>query len=529
LSVFQWTGLDNADLGNGGNWFDTDEPGQTQTPGVGDVAIIQNGQGLTGTLNVGVLDIVSDSATTSISITGSSTQVTAASVGIDYGFTLDTGATLQAGALAIGGDGTAVTVQNNAILDDSAGLNDMLTIGDGSESASLLLTKGGIMYYTSSGASGTLNLGGVSNSTATMTVSAGGYFGSTLSGLNIGAAAGSSGLVDVTGAGSQFLVDNYGATVIGDDGVLGGSAQGTVEVTAGGYASLSSDYGVFIGTSGGMAKVVVSGADSAIEEGPNLEIGASESNIAGEVLVQSGGEFDAATDTYLNNGTISVTGANSVYTSRFLVMDAGTIVKVTTGGLVHVADVTEFGGEISLAAGSLIVRGTIYMDSGSEIIGAGTVTATTIENSANIIAGGGTLVVNGPILGSGYERIGSGAVLQLNGGVGSAQNVVFDSGANKLVLGEVADFGGHILDFAAGDAIDILGKAATKVSYSGGTLTIDNGTTLVAKLKITGSYTTANFKLTSDNHNGSLISYAASAAERPIGEPIYQVPIAHFL
>jgi hypothetical protein len=112
--------------------------------------------------------------------------------------------------------------------------------------------------------------------------------------------------------------------------------------------------------------------------------------------------------------------------------------------------------------------------------------------------------------------------------VGSAQTVVFDSGANTLALGEAADFTGHIADFATGDAIDILGKAATKLSYASGTLTVDNGSTLVAKLKFTGSYTTANFKLTSDNHSGSLISFESSAA-RPIGEPLSPMPIAHVL
>jgi len=47
------------------------------------------------------------------------------------------------------------------------------------------------------------------------------------------------------------------------------------------------------------------------------------------------------------------------------------------------------------------------------------------------------------------------------------------------------------------------------------------------RIKVTGSYTTANFKLTSDGLSGSLISYAASAAH-PIGEPFSPiVPQVH--
>jgi len=525
LSVYQWIGSNNADLGNGGNWLDTTEPGMGQPPGPNDVAIIQNGQGLFGTLNVAGLDIVSYSATTSISITGSSTQVTAASVGLGLGFTLDTGAYLQAGTLGIDGDGTAVTVQNNALLYDLAGENDVLTIGASTGSANLLLTKGGTFYYSSQDASGTLNLAGVSNSTATITVNAGGYFASTLSGVNIGAAAGSTGVLNVTGADSQFLVDNYGYTTIGDFGELGGSAQGTVSVTGGAYASLSSDGEVDIGTSAGMAKVLVSGANSAIEAGPYVEIGINGSNVAGEILVQTGGEFDTATDALLNNGTISVTGANSVFTGRILEADSGTTMQISTGGLIHVAD-ADLAGLVKLSAGSLNVRESLTMYGGSQINGTGTVTAATIANAGLIVANGGTLAVNGSITGTGASHILSGAVLQLGGAVVGSQTIVFESGANELVLGDAGAVSGHITDFAAGDVIDLLGDAANKLSYTTGALTVSNGTTLVAKLEIKGSYTLANFKLTSDGNNGSLITYVTTDT-RPIADPLPIMP--HFI
>ena len=184
------------------------------------------GRALYGTLDVAGLDLVQASGAPTLSITGSSTQVTAASVGIGGGFTLDTGAYLQAGALGIDGGGTAVTVQNNATLYDEAGQNDVLTLGASAGNASLLVTRGGEVFYAEIAASGTLSVGGVSNSVASLTVSAGGYFASSLSSVNIGAVSGATGQLDVTGAGSQFIVDNYGYTTIGDYGELGGSAQG---------------------------------------------------------------------------------------------------------------------------------------------------------------------------------------------------------------------------------------------------------------------------------------------------------------
>ena len=512
--VYQWTGSNNADLGSAGNWVNITSPGMVATPGPTDVAIIQSGQGLYGVLDVDALDIVQASGAPTISITGSSTQVTAASVGIGYGFTLDTGAYLQAGNLGIDGDGTAVIVENNAYLYDSGtSLNDNLTIGAGAGNASVLVTKGGSFAYSSNEATGTLNLGGTLNSTATLTISTGGYFSAELSGINIGAASGSTGILNVTGAGSQFLVDNYGYTTIGDFGELGGSAQGTVSVTNGGYASLSSYGEVDIGTSAGMAKIIVSGANSAVEAGPYVEIGEYQTNIAGEILVQSGGEFDAATDTYLNHGTISVTGANSLFTGRILSVDNGSSVQAGTGGFIHVADI-ELAGTLKLTVGSVNARAGCYLYGGSEVTGTGTITASTIGNAGLFSASGGTLVVGGSITGTGTSQIQSGATLQFLGSVVSSQTIKFEQGANTLDLNNAGAVAAHIADFGAGDAIDLLGSAATTLSYARGVLTIDNGTTKVAKLAVKGHYTTANFKLASDGHGGSLITYAAT---NPIG------------
>ena len=527
MSVYQWTGSNASDLGSGGNWVDTTDPSTGQPPGPNDVAIIEVGEGLYGTLNVAALDLVEASGAPTLSITGSSTQVTAASVGIGGGFTLDTGAYLQAGTLGIDGDGTAVVVQNNALLYDAAGENDVLTIGASSGNASLLVTRGGTAYYDSQAASGTLSVGGASGSTATLTVSAGGYFASTLSSVNVGAVSGATGLVNVNGAGSQLIVDNYGYTTIGDYGELGGSAQGTVSVTSGGYASLSSDGEVDIGTSAGLAKILVSGANSAVEAGPFVEIGQYGTNIAGEILVQTGGEFDTATDALLNNGTISVSGANSLFTGRILAQDNGTTVQVSTGGLIHVADF-ETAGVVKLSAGTVNVRADLSMYGGSEVIGTGTITAATIANAGLIVANGGTLVVGGSITGTGSSHINSGATLQLLGAAAASQTIVFETGANRLSLADVAGLAAHILDFATSDTIDLLSSVATTLSYANGALTVDKGTTQIAKLAIKGSYTTANFKLASDGHGGSLISYVATGASepRPIGAPILP---AHFL
>ncbi|WP_174300689.1 hypothetical protein [Caulobacter sp. S45] len=487
MSVYQWTGSSNADLGNEGNWVNTSNPGTVGTPGLSDVAVIQVGEGLYGVIDVDALDIVQASGAPTISITGSSTQVTAASVGIGYGFTLDDGAYLQAGDLGIDGDGTSVIVQNNAYLFDSASAeNDVLTIGAGSGNASVLVTKGGSFAYDSNEATGTLNVGGTTNSVATLEVSADGYFSSELSSLNIGAAAGSTGYLEVTGPGSQFLVDNYGYTTIGDFGELGGSAQGTVSVTNGAYASLSSDGEVDIGTSAGMARVLVSGANSAVEAGPYTEIGEYGTNIAGEILVQAGGEFDNATDVYLNNGTISVTGANSLFTARILSVDNGSILKVTTGGLIHVADV-QLAGELSLAAGSVDARAGFYMYGGSEVVGYGAITATDLGNAGRIFASNGILTVSALITGTGGETINAGATLELDGDVVATQTVTFNGAKSKLALDSKTSFAGRITKFVSGDALVDNGAVVTSTSETlagtlsgSGALDVDAGTLMLS-------------------------------------------------
>ncbi len=512
MSVYQWAGSSNADLGNESDWVNISNPGTVGTPGTSDVAIIQVGQGLYGVIDVDALDIVQASGAPTISIAGSSTQVTAASVGIGYGFTLDTGAYLQAGNLGIDGGGTAVIVENNAYLyDTGTSLNDNLTIGAGAGNASVLVTKGGSFSYDSNGETGTLNLGGTPNSVATLTISAGGYFSSELSEFNVGAAAGASGYVTITGPGSQFLMDNYGYTTIGDFGQRGGSAQGTVVVSNGGYASFDSYGAVDIGTSAGLAKVLVTGANSAIQAGPVVEIGEYQTNIAGEVLVQAGGEFDTLTDMYVNNGTLAVTGANSLYSGRILSADKGSMIQITNGGFVHVTDV-QLAGIVKLNAGSLDARAGFYMYGGSEVTGTGTITATNIGNAGLIVASGGTLVVAGSITGTGAMHIQSGSTLELTGSSASNQTIQFESGANQLVLGDAAQVSSHIRDFATGDAVDLLSDPSTTLSYAAGALTVLNGTTQVAKLEIKGSYSAANFKLGTDGHGGSLISYVPTNA-----------------
>ncbi len=527
--IYQWTGNSNTDIGSQANWFDESNPGMGTVPRVNDVAIIQVGQGLFGTLNVDAMDIVQASGAPTISMTGSSTAVTAASLNIAYGFTLDTGAFLQSTDLSVDGSGTNVTVQNGAYLYCAGDANNNLDIGATTGATNLTITKGGVFTYASDSASGTLNVGDYNGNTATLTVNSGAYVDSTLAQFSVGAVAGSSGVVNISGAGTQFFIDDNGFTNIGDFGEQGGSSAGTLSVTGGAYASLVALGEMDVGTTGGMAKLLVSGAGSDISAGPYIEIGIYQTNIAGEVIVQSGGEFDTATDALLNNGTISVSGANSLFTGRVLSADAGTLFAVASGGVARLADV-ELGGTARITAGTLDVRAQFYLYGGSQLNGYGTVTATTLVNNGTIVANGGTLALSSSITGTGTELIDNHSTLRLAGGAVATQSIHFASGAGTLALADVAGVGARIVDFATGDAIDLVNTAATSLSYATASgLTIDNGTAKVGRLLIKGSYTTASFKLASDGHGGSLITFAGTNAvtPRPIGDPIAFAGHAH--
>ncbi len=118
MSVYQWTGSSAADLGNGGNWVDTSDPGTDQPPGPKDAAIIQSGEDLYGTRTSPCLISFKATAHPRFRSRDPARRLPPRRSATPMGFTLDAGA--------------------------STG------------NASLLLTRGGYMIYESEAASGTL-------------------------------------------------------------------------------------------------------------------------------------------------------------------------------------------------------------------------------------------------------------------------------------------------------------------------------------------------------------------------------------
>jgi len=109
---------------------------------------------------------------------------------------------------------------------------------------------------------------------------------------------------------------------------------------------------------------------------------------------------------------------------------------------------------------------------------------------------------------------GAGTIIDSNGGsvyvgeaVGSGQTLDFTAATGSLELGNPLAFLGEISGFGGSVVIDLIGQQTTGCSFADGTLSVVNGSSAVANLLFTGSYTTSDFALSSDGNNGTDIKY----------------------
>ncbi len=267
-------------------------------------------------------------------------------------------------------------------------------------------------------------------------------------------------------------------------------------------------------TSDTSAKVIVSGIGSEIDAGPSVNVGGEtvyDNAGTGEILVQNGGIFRAFDRTDLQSGAaVIVTGAGSVLQTSQIEVDAQASLQVASGGSLQAAIFNLDGGTVVLTSGTLNLHSEYDAQSGN-LIGAGLLAAPKIINGGLIDAKGGTLHLTGSITGTGALHIETGSTLQIDGNAVVNQTLTFESGANTLALADPSGFAATIFDFAPGDAIDLLNTTATSLSYVTGALSVFNGSTKLAHLRLAGSYAKANFHLAADGHGGTVVSYAASA------------------
>jgi hypothetical protein len=280
---------------------------------------------------------------------------------------------------------------------------------------------------------------------------------------------------------------------------------------------------------------------------------------AGGVLTN--GQSDSTTALIAGPGNgVDISGGGGTVTNFGTIETGGYGVRLAAGGTVTNAQSGLIQGDYPAGvalwgSGTVTNFGTIYgtywdgveLSAGGSVTNFGTIygphaaveffgtLAGTVTNAGTIIGGssgwalgfgGGDdlLVVEpsavfvGKVDGGGGNNtleLAAGAGPGLLSGLGTSfvnfASVVFDANAAWTVtLDDPTAFTGTISGFASGDFIDLTGRVATDVSYSGGVLTVLNGPDVVATLNVADSYTSADFTLSPDGLGGTDIGIPAT-------------------
>jgi fibronectin-binding autotransporter adhesin len=339
-------------------------------------------------------------------------------------------------------------------------------------SATLDLTAGGTLTNVISGA-GTLEIGGAYTLGATVP-----------SMTNLAIDAGGA----VTGTGTL-------ATVTADAGLLSAGAgtlkltkavsgAGTLSAASGGTLSLSGG-GTFTGALSGGGTIAVTTA---------MVLGGAARLSAATILATANiGVAAGATIT-------EMAGANLVFTAS-----AGQTFALGTAGTESFSNA----GTFAASGAGLINEGvSSFTNTGLTSVSGGTLSLLgTVTNSGTLAAPGGLLSVSHLLSGTGTLAIGATGTASLLAGSVAGQVVDFQAGTGALDLTGPTHFAGLIDGFGASDVIDLVNTAETSFTYSGGVLTVLNGSSIVANLNFGGSYTAASFTLGTDGHSGTAISF----------------------
>jgi VCBS repeat-containing protein len=229
---------------------------------------------------------------------------------------------------------------------------------------------------------------------------------------------------------------------------------------------------------------------------------------------------DPAVQALNTGGTLTDTFTYTVQDSRGLTATAQLTITISADD----APVLPAGSTTNLNGGTLQAS---FIDVEGTVIGFGTIIANIITNNGTITANSDTLTISGSIQGTGLLKITNDTTLALDGPVGSGQTVQFGNGpAPNLVLNDPSHFQGQITGFQGSDQIDlptIHFDSGTTTTFTGGILTIKEGTTTVAAITFVGS---PNLKITNDGHGGTLITDPPPSTTTPDATvtPVAQTP-----
>ena len=398
---------------------------------------------------------------------GPASAFAAASLSVTTGGIASFGGSLMLGANA---------ASTSAVVDASVmSVGGIFQLGS-SGSASLVVQNGGTVVLTAAGNSG-LNSG---------------Y-------LQLGAAAGSSGTVQVNGRSSILLVASNGGVVgLGGSGVLSVASGGTVRLRT---ANNPLDPALAIGLlSGSAGAVTVANTGSTLAVNGTVTVGVAGS---GSLRIVGGGSVTSATVASTESalsvaaaggpGTLSIEGAGS----QLVASGQAVIGGDNRGGGYYAGGA----GTVSISGGGLLQTGTLSIFAGSRV-SIDSVSREVISGDLRTfgtLASLGTLVVGGAVAGSGTLQIGGGTA---DVGALATANVAF-AGPNATLYVRGLSGSSNVSGIQYGDRIDLVGN--TSVRLSGNLVTTASGTILLGAAPADTRY-----GLSSDGSGGTIISITPS-------------------
>ena len=387
---------------------------------------------------------------------------------------------MNANSLLLGGSLTSAANINLAgtatILLDGGSLSagHIVINGGGLTGLGSVTSSGSLEIYSSATASS--EVAGAGLSPGTLTLSGATFYNSgTLEAGNEGTL-----LVETTQA-NGFLNFNNGT-------LTGGTYQldsgGTLELKTNGEISTDAANLIINGNYPAMMQSYNTFSGQFV----NIEVSLDKIASTGTLTIQPGFEF-AVEFALTVDGKVQI-NENGLLGAHNLIIDRGG--SITYSG-------NAMGEGISVANPYITDNGTI-----TALATAGASTVMAIQ--ANI-TGNGSVVI-GPAIGS--------ATVTVNIEDADSANIVFSDKSGTAILSAPTQVTGTIQGFTAGDGIELGGVAYSSVtgySYSGGTLTIDEGGTAI-KLAFAGSYTTQEFSISSGPGQVALIGLHAATAGR---------------
>ncbi len=235
---------------------------------------------------------------------------------------------------------------------------------------------------------------------------------------------------------------------------------------------------------------------------------------------------------YLGYATFQLpNGASMDKTTTFTNVDPGVIPVGATAEIDTFGQFDNFGGTIVVGGsgssmlldiqqdpGPPVVTGSFVNDGVISATGGATLTIQTgsnayFYNDATVLADGGTVTVTAALAqANGLYALARSGAMEFNTAVGPDAFMLFGDGTDKLTIDQALNFSGRILNYQAGDKIDLPGVAADQAVYGSGTLTLSSGGVTTATLVLaSGIYASGTFTIPALTPGGGAITPTGSS------------------